>query len=65
MSRHAPISSKHPCLNDKLPSGTSNAGSKLYSSPSPSQPAHIPCGLLKLNSCGLGGSKLSPQCVQA
>ena len=26
---------------------------------------HMPCGLLKLNSCGLGGSKLRPQWVQA
>ena len=47
------------------PSGTSNVGSKLYNSPSPSHARHMPCGLLKLKSCGLGGSKLMPQCVQA
>ena len=64
-SFHGPINSKQPSLNDSLPSGTSSAGSKLYSSPSPSQSVHMPCGLLKLNSCGLGGSKLRPQCVQA
>ena len=65
MSRHAPISSKQPALNDSLSSGTSNCGSKLYSSPRPSHVVHMPCGLLKLKSCGLGGSKLMPQCVQA
>ena len=46
-------------------SGISSSGSNEYASPSPSHSRHMPCGLLKLNSCGLGGSKLMPQCVQA
>ena len=41
------------------------APTAVNAAPSPSQFGHIPCGLLKLNSCGLGGSKLSPQCEQA
>ena len=39
--------------------------SNVYASPSPSHSVHIPRGLLKLKSCGLGGSKLIPQLVQA
>jgi hypothetical protein len=34
-------------------------------SPNPSHEGHIPCGLLKLNNCGVGGWKLSPQALHA
>src|SRR4051794_4287959 len=64
-SFHEPTSSIQPCSNDLLESGTSRSGSKLKNSPRPSQVRHIPCGLLKLKSCGVGSSKLMPQSVQA
>src|SRR5262245_27285254 len=64
-SFHGPINSKAPSLNDFLSSGMRSVGSKEYSSPNPSHERHMPCGLLKLKSCGLGGSKLMPQCVHA
>ena len=41
------------------------SGSNVYMCPSPLHSGHIPWGLLKLNICGLGGSKLRLQCVQA
>src|SRR5436190_14481528 len=64
-SCHGPISSKQPSLNDALGNGTTKSGSNEYFTPSPSHSGHIPCGLLKLKSCGLGGSNDNPQCVQA
>jgi hypothetical protein len=54
-----------PCEKDFERSGTSFSGSKLNISPRPSQEVHIPCGLLKLKSCGVGGWKLRPQALQA
>src|SRR5438876_3272487 len=64
-SCHGPINSKQPSLNDALGKGTSRSGSNEYLTPRPSHSGHIPCGLLKLKSCGLGGSNDRPQCVQA
>src|SRR6266436_870624 len=64
-SCHGPITSKQPSLNDAFGNGTSKSGSNEYFTPSPSHSGHIPCGLLKLKSCGLGGSNDRPQCVQA
>src|SRR5262245_36844839 len=64
-SCQGPISSKQPSLNEILGKGTSRSGSNEYLTPSPSHSGHIPCGLLKLKSCGLGGSNDKPQCVQA
>src|SRR5437764_12279183 len=64
-SCHGPISSKQPSLNDALGNGTSRSGSNEYLTPRPSHSGHIPCGLLKLKSCGLGGSNERPQWVQA
>ena len=52
-------------LKRLLGSGTSRSGSNVKNSPRPLHSRHMPCGLLKLNSCGLGGSKLRLQCVQA
>src|SRR5205823_5045554 len=62
---HGPITSKHPSRNDALGNCTSKSGSNEYFTPRPSHSGHIPCGLLKLNNCGLGGSNDKPQCVQA
>src|SRR5262245_5122689 len=64
-SCQGPISSKHPSLNDAFGNGASKSGSNEYFTPSPSHSGHIPCGLLKLKSCGLGGSNDRPQCVHA
>src|SRR3954465_14475907 len=64
-SFHEPMSSMQPCSNDFVLSGTSRAASKLKNSPRPSHVRHMPLGLLKLNSCGVGSSKLMPQSVQA
>ena len=52
-------------MNDLSGAVTSRSGSKLKNSPRPSHSRHMPCGLLKLKSCGVGGSKLMPQSVQA
>ena len=65
MSFPGPTNSTHPWRNDSRSSGIRRPGSTEYNSPSPSHVAHMPCGLLKLNSCGLGGWKLIPQWVQA
>src|SRR5215216_6169410 len=54
-----------PCSNDFVLSGTRRSASKLKNSPRPSQVRHMPLGLLKLKSCGVGSSKLIPQSVQA
>ena len=50
-----------PSQTDFDGSGTSRSGSKSWRMPRPSHAGHIPCGLLKLKSCGLGGSKPIPQ----
>ena len=57
-----PSGSIAPSQTESVGSGTSRSGSKSCRTPRPSHAGHIPCGLLKLNSCGLGGSKLMPQC---
>src|SRR6478752_2055528 len=64
-SCHGPINSKQPSRNDAFGNGTTKSGSNEYFTPRPSHSGHIPCGLLKLKSCGLGGSNDKPQCVQA
>ncbi|GBD36791.1 hypothetical protein HRbin36_01919 [bacterium HR36] len=65
MRCNGPRISTAPAAKLLLASGTSSNGSKSYFSPRPSHSGHIPCGLLKLNNCGEGGSKLSPQWAQA
>jgi len=64
-SVEAHVGSIAPVQTEREGSGTSSAGSKSWRTPNPSHFGHIPCGLLKLKSCGLGGSKLSPQKPQA
>ena len=54
-----------PSQTESEGSGTSSSGAKSWRIPRPSHARHMPCGLLKLKSCGLGGSKLNPQVVQA
>ena len=69
--RHFPISltgpsgAIAPSQTDFDGSGTRSSGSKSWRMPRPSHAGHIPCGLLKLKSCGLGGSKPIPQAAQA
>ena len=50
-----------PSQTESDGSGTRSSGAKSCRIPRPSHDRHIPCGLLKLKSCGLGGSKLNPQ----
>ena len=59
------MSSMQPCLNDSFGVGHQQIGIERIQLAEAVAPRHMPCGLLKLKSCGLGGSKLRPQCVQA